>query len=60
VDDNGLIDHKSVEDNLNHNFEQDFNRYYESFFRALKKEDYEMLTGKWFPFSTVCKYSFLN
>jgi len=44
VDDNGFIDHKSVEDNLNHNFEQGFNRYYESFFSALKKEDYEMLT----------------
>ena len=44
MDDNGFIDHKSVEDHLNHNFEQGFNRYYESFFSALKKEDYEILT----------------
>lgn len=44
VDHNGLIDHKSVEDNLNQNFEQGFNRYYESFFSALKKEGNEMLT----------------
>jgi hypothetical protein len=44
IDDNGEIDHKSVEDNLNHNFERDFNRYYESFFSALKSDNHELLT----------------
>lgn len=43
IDDNGVIDHKSVEDNLNHNFERDFNRYYDSFFSALKDDNHELL-----------------
>lgn len=43
VDDNGEIDHKSVEDNLNHNFERDFNKHYDSFFRALKNDNHRLL-----------------
>lgn len=44
IDDNGEIDHKSVEDNLNHNFERDFNRYYDNFFNALTSDNHEGLT----------------
>lgn len=45
IDDNGDIDHKSVEDNLNINFERDFNAHYDSLITALENDDHESLTN---------------
>jgi hypothetical protein len=41
----GEIDHKTVEDNLNHHFESGFNKHYESLFRALKQNDHSLITS---------------
>lgn len=45
VSDNGEIDHKSVEDNLNINFERDFNEHYDLLMTALEKDNHESLTN---------------
>ncbi|WP_430408926.1 DUF4238 domain-containing protein [Kordia sp.] len=36
TDDKNEIDHKTIEDNLNSNFERDFNKYYHSLFKSIE------------------------
>lgn len=41
LNDDGEIDHKSVEDNLNKHFESGFNKHYDLLLDALKNDNYE-------------------
>jgi hypothetical protein len=40
LDDDDFIDHKSIEDSLNKNFESNFNKYYDLLIEGIEKEDY--------------------
>lgn len=42
VTDENVIDHKSVEDNLNANFERDFNKYYNLLFQSIENINLEL------------------
>jgi len=44
ISEKNTIDHKSIEDNLNENFERDFNKHYNSLFQSIENENFKLFT----------------
>lgn len=44
ISDENTVDHKSIEDNLNENFERDFNKHYDSLFQSIENDNLDLFT----------------
>lgn len=44
ISEENTVDHKSIEDNLNENFERDFNKHYESLFQSIENDNLDLFT----------------
>ena len=44
ITEDNTIDHKSIEDNLNENFERDFNKHYDSLFQSIENNNLNLFT----------------
>jgi hypothetical protein len=42
ISDENTVDHKSIEDNLNENFERDFNKHYDSLFLSIENNNLDL------------------